>query len=124
MWRLRHNTGHQRIADLASGGAELENYLESKLAAKLTKESNAIERSPAHSRATATGTKGPKTKKRASAPALISPVNAGDRHELGGAQTRAADKRAVNVFDQQQFRGIGGRDRAAIENARAGALPC
>jgi hypothetical protein len=52
-----------------------------------------------------------------------SPVNAGDRHELGGAQARAADERAIDVFDRQQFRGVGRPHRAAIENAHAGALP-
>ena len=61
---------------------------------------------------------------------LTGPVNLtidpGDRHELVCAQRGAADERPIDIFDPQQFRGIGGLDRTAIENpkpARPGRQP-
>src|SRR6185437_16268640 len=49
-------------------------------------------------------------------------VNCGDPEEIRGFQAGAADQRAVNVGGGQQFPGIGGFYRAAVEDANASAL--
>src|SRR5947209_13942559 len=46
----------------------------------------------------------------------------GNRKEIGGLQAGATDQRAVDVGNRHQLRGIRRLDRAAIENADAGAL--